>query len=86
MSTGIAHVKLTLSGLLKLACDGIGLVKGGVSFGSVQKVLALVGDVKQLLENAPGALPELQDLDAAEVGELGSLAYAGVIQIVAACK
>lgn len=83
---GIDKTKAVLENLFELAADAIVVAKGGVGLGSFKKILEIIGDVKGLLENAPGAWPELQELDANEVGQLGSAAYSGVLKVISAVK
>ncbi len=57
---------------------------GGFSIFRISEILKLVADVQELVSDAQGALPELKDLDAAEVGKLTEASYSAVRNIIAA--
>ncbi len=87
--TGIVSVLATIQALKETAVDGIALAKaasrGPFGIGAViAGVLKVAGDVKDVVSAAPAAWPELQELDSAEVGQLGSAAYDCVKAIVVA--
>lgn len=89
MSTGIVHVIKTIADLQETAVDAIGLVqaatRGPLGIGAVfAAIVQVAGDVKALVADAPAALPELQDLDGAEVGQIGAAAYECVKAIMSA--
>lgn len=84
MVLGVQKTKETLENLAELAVDAAVLVKGGITFGSLGKVLEVLGNLKALVESAPQALPELMELDPAEAGEVATAAYVAVKKVVAA--
>ncbi len=88
MKLGIAKTLETIGDLKVLAVDGIRLAKTGpFGLSLFTSLLKVVADVKELIADAPAALPELTDLDATEAGQVGSAAYdlvAGVIAAVVA--
>ncbi len=86
MVIGIAKTKATIGAITELVLDGIDLAKKGVGLGSIGKVFEIVNDIKVIVDNLPGAMPELQDLQAAEVGEIGSFAYECAVKIIGAIK
>ncbi len=85
---GIDKTLETFSDLSKLSVDVIAVIKsGGITFGSLPKILSMVSEISELMKDAPAALPELQDLDMNEAGQVGAAAFAlvkSVIQAVAA--
>lgn len=89
MSIGIDSTLKTIVDLKDTAVDGVALAKaaarGPFGIGAVfAGVIKIVGDVKDLVANAPAALPEMKDLDITEVGQIGSAAYDCVKAIIAA--
>lgn len=80
----IDHSKKVLADLGKVAVDGIHIAKHGVGIGALQDIFALMGDVKDLIAEAPKALPELQDMDAKEAAEMAQAAYEMVKAVIAA--
>lgn len=76
----------TFDDLGNIAVDGITLVKKGISFASFGAIIDLLGQVKELVADAPMALPELMDLDAAEAAQVGQAAYVVVSKIMVALK
>ncbi len=89
MSLGITSVLKTIADLQDLAIHGIDLAKaasgGPFALGAILAgVVKLAGDVKDLVADAPMALPEMADLDSAEVGKLGSASYDCVKAVLAA--
>jgi len=86
MVVGVEKSKETLADLAELACDGIDLFKKGIGLGSFGKIVEILADVKELIADAPLALPELADLNAVEAAELGAAAYVAVKKIVDAVR
>lgn len=89
MTTGIVHVLATITDLKETAVDGIALTKaiakGPFGLGQIfAAVFQISSDVQSLIADAPAALPEFQDLDSAEVGQIGAAAYDCVKAILAA--
>ncbi len=89
MQIGITKILATINDLKETAVDGVALVKamarGPFGLGAIlAAAVQIAGDVKSLLANAPGALPEFQDLDSAEVGQISTAAYDCVKDILAA--
>jgi hypothetical protein len=72
----------------ELVADAAALIKSGAPLGleTFKKVFELAMDLKELAADAPDALPELKDLDANEVGQLGAAAFSAVGKILAALK
>lgn len=82
---GIEKTLATIGDLQKLAVDGIKLAKSGpFGLGLFTGVLKVVGDIKDLVTDAPFALPELKDLDGAESAQLGAAAYGLVTAVIGA--
>ncbi len=79
---GVDNSKRVLVELGQVAVGGILIIKKGIGLNSISKLLAMAGDVKELIALAPKALPELKDVDAKESGELAEVAYAVVRDIV----
>jgi hypothetical protein len=87
--TGIENVLKTIKDLEAVAVDGIALAKaatrGPLGIGGVfAGVVKVAGDVKDLVADAPKSLPELKDLDGAEVGQIGASAYGCVKAVLVA--
>lgn len=86
MALGIQKTKETIEDLTKIAVAGVEIAKDGLGIGSFLKVVGLLNVVKELVVDAPLALPELADLDAAESAEIGAAAYNMVKSIILAIK
>ena len=89
MTIGIVNVLKTITDLKETAVDGIAVAKAAMRgpFGVGQLfagIVAIMGDVKDLVADAPASLPEFQDLDADEVGQIGSASYECVKAVLAA--
>lgn len=89
MAIGIVHILSTITDLQETAVDGIALAKAAARgpFGLGQlfaAVIQVAGDVKALITDAPAALPEFEELDSAEVGQIGAASYDCVKAIMAA--
>lgn len=78
----IDHSKKMIMDLGKLVGDGVQIVKHGVGLGSIYQIFQVIADVKELIMEAPHALPELRDIDSQEAGELASAAYEMVKHII----
>lgn len=79
MSLPITNTVKVLSDIQKLVVDACDLLRSGpLSLFSVGKVLVVLHDIQQLIADAPGAFPELKDLDPAEIGTLSQEAYNSV--------
>lgn len=73
---GIENTLRVMDDLKTLIMDTLDLLKSGPpSLQSVGKILTLVRDIQVLIADAPGAFPELKDLDSAEVGQLSARSY-----------
>lgn len=81
---GIVKSKEVLADLGVVAVGVIGIVKAGLGLRSITKLLAILDEAKDVIENAPKALPELADVDAAEAGELATVCYNLVKSVVLA--
>lgn len=66
--------------LSKLLVTGVQVVK----LGKFWDLLPLLGEVKDVVVDAQGALPELKNLDAEEALQLGQAAYDCVASVVRA--
>ena len=89
MSLGISNALKAIADLQAIAVDGVKLVKafgrGAMGLGAVlAAVFELAAAVKDLVADAPAALPELKDLDTAEAGQAGAAAYDCVKAVIAA--
>lgn len=83
---GIQRTLEVFEDLGGIAVIGISLAKGGISLGSLGKILDLVKEAKELISDVPAALPELMDLDGMESAKIGQAAYGLVKRIVDAIK
>jgi hypothetical protein len=82
---GIDKTLKTVADLQKLAVDGISLVKAGpIGFGSLARLFGILSDIKDVANDAQGALPELKDVDAVEAGQLAAAAYVLVKAVMVA--
>lgn len=89
MALGIVKTLEVISDLKALAVDGIGLAKsatrGPIGWPALlAAVVKVAGDVKDLVADAPEALPELKEVDPAEAGQLATAAYGLVKDVMAA--
>lgn len=76
---GIDHSKAVIADIADMAAKVIGIVKHLSIFKALSELKALEADVKDLIKQAPLALPELKTLDAAEGVEIAEAAY-GLVQ------
>lgn len=84
MATGVTNTLKVMDDIQKLLLDTILLLKAGPpSLLSIGKVLTVLKDVQQLVQDAPGAFPELASLDGAEIGQLTSQSYDLVKEVLA---
>ncbi len=74
----------TIDDIGRLVTNVVALMRSGITIGTLGRARAIVGDLRELAEDAPGALPELADLDSTEAGRLAAAAYAQVKRILAA--
>ncbi len=81
---GIDKTLETLEAVGELVVDVVDLMKKGVGLGSLARLLGVLHDLSLIGEDAPGALPELADVDSAEAGRIATTAYVVVKRIVAA--
>ncbi len=77
---GVEHSCEFIKDLQELA---VGLVRV-VKKKQYLALLGLIGEVKDLVEGAPKVLPELSDLEPAEVGVLSAASYSLVRSVIAA--
>lgn len=82
MPHGIDHSKKVVEDLGKLVMDAIPIAKHGVGIGAISQLFTILADVKDLLAEAPQALPELKDMDSAKAGELSSVCYEMVRRVI----
>ena len=83
---GVEHAVKSVEAIKVLVIDGFKMAKDGISFGDLPALFKMLGDVKDLVDHAPDALPELKDLDPVEAGQLTEAAYKAVQEIIAALK
>lgn len=69
-----------------LLCDAAKLTQTELNINSLPTFLKIITDIHLLIQDAQGALPELRDLQAAEVGELSAQAYDVIKRFVAVVK
>jgi hypothetical protein len=72
---GIAHTKQVLGDIQTISVELVKIFKGGIGFRSIPALLGLLDEVRRIATEAPKALPELKDIDAAEAGEISTQAY-----------
>lgn len=82
---GIDKTIETFSDLGKLSSDLIAIVKaGGFKLSVLPSILDLAKQVGELVADAPSAIPELKDLDAAEAAQVGAAAFELVKSLISA--
>jgi len=69
-----------------LVINVIEISKDGFSLKDLNNVFKAIQELKDISEAASGVLPEVKELDAAEVGQLAAASYAAVLEIMAAVK
>lgn len=79
----IQNTLKTIKDLEKLVLDGEALKKSGFN---VFNLIALGVDVKNLVLDGQGALPELSELDPNEMGQIFAASYAAIKTIFAALQ
>lgn len=85
---GVQKSLEVISAVTALVVDVADVVKNGVSLGngSLLKLWDALSELQKISKDASAVLPELKDLDAAEVGQLGSAAYGAFQSIVSTLK
>ena len=83
---GIDKTLEVFDDLGNLAAAGVRIAKSGLGIASFGQILKVLENVKELLQDAPLALPELMDLDAVESAKLGQAAYGMVKKVMEAVK
>ncbi len=87
MSESIDNCLALVGAAKNSALEGIAIYKGGFEpIRDLVKVFKLILDVKDVAQAAPSVMPELKDLDAGEVGQLGSAVYSAVKEVYDAVK
>lgn len=82
---GIEKTLETFDDLGALSVDLISIFKaGGFKFSMLPKILDIAQKVGELVKDAPAALPELTDLDAAEAAQVGGAAFSLVKKVIVA--
>lgn len=82
---GIEKTLATFDDVATLTVDVIAIVKaGGFKLSVLGKIFELASVVGVLISDAPAALPELKDLDAAEAAKLAGAAYDMVKKVITA--
>lgn len=89
MSLPVTKTLETIADVQAVVVDGIALAKaagkGALGIPALlSAVLKVAADVKEVVADAPAALPELKDLDASETGKVAEATYALVKAVVAA--
>ncbi len=70
-----------------MAVAGVAIVKsGGKIWKSLPRLMEILGAVRELISDVPGALPELRDIDAAESGKLAEAGYNLARRVINAVK
>ncbi len=89
MAVGIEKTLEVFDDISVVACEGIAIakqLKGGFTYLKVLacmgKFMAVAKACQELVKDAPAALPELQDLDAAESAKIGAASYALVRKVM----
>lgn len=81
---GIEHALKSVDAVKALVIDGVKVAKDGLSLSDLPALFKVLNDVKNVLDHAPQALPELKDLDPTEAGQLTTAAYQAVQEILVA--
>lgn len=83
----VVKSKEALSDLADLILIGVAAAKSGGSMISLLPHLwAAAGKVKELIDDSQNLLPELQDVDAQEAGELAAAAYSAIKKVIDGLK
>lgn len=82
---GVTRTLEVLQDVGNLVVVAIEVAKSG-PLGIASHLVELVSNAVELVKDLPGALPELVDLDASEVGQLGTAAYGLFQRAVAALR
>lgn len=82
--SGVEHTTKFISVLSTMVVEAISISKNGVGFSALRKAMGMIGEMKVMLSEAKGALPELKDLDKDEALQLGELAYKCIADIISA--
>lgn len=80
----LEHSKSVLADISDLAVKVVGLIKHHSLFDVLPKIRVLEADIRDLVAQAPEALPELKSLDPEAAGELAKSAYELVLAIMQA--
>jgi hypothetical protein len=87
--SGIVSTLKTIAAIQSISIDAIKTAKDAT--GGPFKIVKLLGDVarigddvKELVADAPAALPELKDIDASEAGQIAEASFGLVKAILAA--
>ena len=84
MTIGIPKTLETMKTVQDLAVRLIQVAKAPTILAFFAQAPAIFADVRIIADDAPLVVPELQDLDAQEVGQLGTAAYQLVTAVVQA--
>ena len=82
MPKGVEKTKQTVESLAALVADVVAVAHGGLNMNSLPKLFEIINDIRRIVEAAPGAFPELAELDAHEASELGGIAYMSITEMV----
>lgn len=83
---GVEKTLQVFDDLGEIAVSAVSIGKKGVSFSAFGDLLKVLGAGKELIQDAPAALPELMELDQAESAKIGQAAYVLVKKIIDAVK
>lgn len=85
MSEGIDKTLASFDEIGNLAADAIAIVKvGGFKLSVLPKLFDALSQINALIKDAPGALPELKDLDTVEAAQVGAAAFELVKKVIGA--
>lgn len=83
---GVEHTIASIQALDKILIDLVLISKQGVSFSNFSQLLKLLADVKVFADNAKSALPEIEDVDLSEAGELAMAGFILAKDVMLAIK
>jgi len=83
---GIDKTLEVINDIGDFAVAAIAIVKSGVGFGSLPKLIDMARAVNECIKDVPAALPELKDIDPKESGVLAEKSYEMVLKIIIAVK
>lgn len=79
----VDHSVQFISELGNVAVMGVRIAKSGFSWwDAVSKIMPLIKEIKVMVDEAKGAIPELKDLDTEETLQLGQAAFDCITKVV----